>query len=77
MAIPIIIGALLQTALSEAGRDLIVTAGPQLLAANLLAFVIGWWVLGWLLSVVGRHHLKPFGYYRILLGSGLLIWLIL
>lgn len=43
----------------------------QLLVGGIVAFVVAWAALGWLLRYVSRHSLVAFGVYRIL--AGLLI----
>ncbi|MCU0493677.1 MAG: undecaprenyl-diphosphate phosphatase [Chloroflexaceae bacterium] len=46
-------------------------AGPLLLGA-VVAFVVGWWSIGWLLRYVSRHSFVSFGIYRIIVGALLL-----
>ncbi|BDH57476.1 hypothetical protein MTP03_24150 [Tsukamurella sp. PLM1] len=43
-------------------------SGPQLLVATLIAFVVGYAAVAWLLDFVGKHSLNWFAGYRIVLG---------
>lgn len=43
-------------------------SGPQLLVATILAFVVGYASVAWLLKFVGKHSLNWFVGYRIVLG---------
>ncbi|WP_040691226.1 undecaprenyl-diphosphate phosphatase [Nocardia vinacea] len=43
-------------------------SGPQLLVATILAFVVGYASVAWLLKFVGKHSLDWFVGYRIVLG---------
>ncbi|MEV0296422.1 undecaprenyl-diphosphate phosphatase [Nocardia sp. NPDC050710] len=47
-------------------------SGPQLLVATMLAFVVGYASVAWLLKFVARHSLDWFVGYRILLGLTLM-----
>jgi undecaprenyl-diphosphatase len=47
-------------------------SGPQLLVATLVAFVIGYAAIAWLLKYVSTHSYFPFVVYRVLLGAGTL-----
>lgn len=42
--------------------------GPQLLVATLIAFVIGYAAIAWLLRFVSNHSMNWFGAYRVILG---------
>ena len=50
-------------------------SGPQLLVATLIAFVIGYVSIAWLLQFVSRHSMNWFGGYRVILGVSILILL--
>jgi undecaprenyl-diphosphatase len=41
------------------------------------AFVVAFLVVRWLIGVVGRIGFAPFGWYRIVLGAVMLVWLAL
>ncbi|GAA3714597.1 undecaprenyl-diphosphate phosphatase [Gordonia hankookensis] len=43
-------------------------SGPQLLVATLIAFVIGYASIAWLLRFVSAHSMNWFGAYRVILG---------
>ena len=44
-------------------------SGPQLLVATLIAFVVGYASIAWLLQFVSKHSMNWFGGYRIILVS--------
>lgn len=48
-------------------------SGPQLLVATVLAFIVGYATIAWLLSYVVRHTIYVFVYYRIALGALVLV----
>lgn len=50
-------------------------SGPQLLVATLVAFVVGYAAIAWLLKFVSAHSMNWFGVYRIVLGVTLIILL--
>ena len=50
-------------------------SGPQLLVATLVAFVVGYAAIAWLLKFVSPHSMNWFGAYRIVLGVTLIILL--
>ena len=50
-------------------------ARPETFAATVVAFVIGYLVIAWLLKFVSTKSFMPFIIYRIILGSTLLILL--
>ncbi len=41
-----------------------------------VSFVVAYVVVAWFMQWVRNHGLRPFAFYRILLGAGLLIWLV-
>lgn len=47
-------------------------SGAQLLVATLIAFVLGYASIAWLLKFVGHHSMNWFAGYRVLLGLGLI-----
>lgn len=49
--------------------------GWALLIGTVTSFITAFMVVGWLLQFVSRHDFKPFAYYRIILGSLLLLLL--
>ena len=50
-------------------------SGPQLLVATLIAFVVGYASIAWLLQFVSKHSMNWFGGYRIILGVTIIILL--
>ncbi len=50
-------------------------SGPQLLVATLVAFIVGYAAIAWLLKFVSAHSMNWFGAYRIVLGVTLIILL--
>lgn len=58
------------------GRDELTTVaggGVALFAGTVAAFITAFIVIGWLLKYVSRHNFKPFAYYRIILGTIILL----
>lgn len=49
--------------------------GPQILVATLVAFVLGYVSIAWLLKFVSHHSMNWFGGYRVILGVVVLILL--
>ena len=43
--------------------------------ATAVSFVVGWASIRWLLRFVSTHTLRPFGWYRIVLGI-VVLWLL-
>ena len=72
MAIPVTLGAILRVIVSSAGWDQLTSNWPLLLAANLVSFAVGLLAVSWLLAILSRRSLRPFGWYRIGLGLFLL-----
>ncbi|WP_168702787.1 undecaprenyl-diphosphate phosphatase [Gordonia paraffinivorans] len=64
----------LPDAFSPSGSGMEAT-GPQLLVATLVAFVVGYAAIAWLLKFVGSHSMNWFGGYRVILGVTLIILL--
>jgi undecaprenyl-diphosphatase len=74
LAIPAVFGSglfELQGAISKAGLSSAFTLG-ETFVATVIAFVIGYAVIAWLLKFVTTKSFMPFIVYRILLGSVLL-----
>lgn len=49
--------------------------GPQLLVATIVAFIVGYAAIAWLLKFVSNHSMNWFGAYRVILGVILIILL--
>ena len=73
MAVPVTLGAILRVLVSTDGWSQMANHWPWFLAANLVSLVIGLLAIRWLLAVLSRHSLRPFGWYRLALGAGLIL----
>lgn len=49
--------------------------GPQLLVATIVAFIVGYAAIAWLLKFVSGHSMNWFGAYRVILGVTLIVLL--
>lgn len=49
--------------------------GMPLLVGLVTSFFVAWWALASFLSYVKRHGVEPFGYYRVVLGVAILLFL--
>jgi undecaprenyl-diphosphatase len=60
----------------KARHELLAGAGgPALLVGLVTSFFVAWWALASFLSYVKRHGVEPFGYYRVVLGVAILLFL--
>lgn len=75
LAVPTITGALVYTLIFDGGATYINENAGLILAGNLSSFLFGALAIKSLLSVVQKHGLAPFGWYRIVLGSILAVLL--
>ncbi|NNG96875.1 undecaprenyl-diphosphate phosphatase [Gordonia araii] len=57
----------LPDAFEPAGKGL-AASGPQLIVAVIIAFVVGYAAIAWLLKFVSQHSMNWFGAYRVALG---------
>ena len=76
LAIPTMLAATAYS-LFKARHELAVDHAGQIGLGFLLAFAVAFLVVRWLVGVVGRIGFTPFGWYRIVLGSVMLLWLAL
>ena len=74
LAIPTMLAATAYT-LFKARAELDVSAFGQIGVGFAAAFVVALIVVRWVLRVIGRIGFAPFGWYRIGLGSVMLVWL--
>jgi undecaprenyl-diphosphatase len=74
LSIPAVVLSGLYEATKIGGADEPVDWGPTLLA-TVIAFVLGYAVIAWLLRYVSSHSFMPFVIYRIVLGTVMLILL--
>ncbi len=78
LAIPAVVASglfSLPDAISPSDTAGLQASGPQLLAATVLAFVVGYASIAWLLRYVVNHTIYVFVYYRIVLGVLVLVLL--
>jgi undecaprenyl-diphosphatase len=61
--------------LYKARAELDLSAFGQIGVGFLAAFVVALVVVRWVLAVIGRIGFTPFGWYRIVLGGVMLLWL--
>jgi undecaprenyl-diphosphatase len=47
--------------------------GPALALAFVVSFLVGWVSIRWLLQFVATHSLRPFAFYRLVLGVVILV----
>lgn len=74
LAIPTISGAAVYDLYKN--RDIVSMSDvPVFAIGTITAFVSALIVVNWLIDFVGKHGFKPFGYYRIIAGTALLILL--
>ena len=74
MAVPVTFGAILRVLAFSGGHHQLAANWPWFLAANLVSLIVGLLAIRWLLVVLSRWSLRPFGWYR--LGLGLLLLLL-
>lgn len=74
-AVPVLSGAALLQ-LSETASDLTLTDALLLLLGTLTAFAFASLAIRFLLAIVARHGFLPFAVYRVLLGTGLLVFIL-
>jgi undecaprenyl-diphosphatase len=43
--------------------------------AFVVSFVVAWWSIRWLLRFVSTHTLRPFAWYRLIVGAAILYWM--
>lgn len=55
------------------GESLTLSEVKHLLLGNAVAFVVAWIAIRWFITFLNKHGFKIFGFYRILLGSIILI----
>jgi undecaprenyl-diphosphatase len=51
------------------------TGGPAVIVGLVTSFFVAWWALASFLSYVKRRGVEPFGYYRVVLGIAILLFL--
>lgn len=78
LAIPAVTAAglfSLPGAFEPSNANVMSATGPQILVATLVAFVLGYASIAWLLKFVSHHSMNWFAGYRVLLGSVVLVLL--
>jgi undecaprenyl-diphosphatase len=74
LAIPAVFGSgfyELRAAISD--TTVSVYSMPEILAATVVAFIVGYSVIAWLMKFIATKNFTPFVIYRVVLGSALLI----
>lgn len=73
LAIPTMLGAAVYDLYQS--RDLLSANDAALIATGFIAaFIAAFLVVRWAVAFISRHGFAPFAYYRIVLGSGMLVW---
>lgn len=73
MAVPVTFGAILRVVAFDGGQQQLAAHWPWYLAANLVSLVVGLLAIRWLLAILSRRSLRPFGWYRLGLGLVLVV----
>lgn len=76
LSIPALGGATILTLLFDL-NELDTTGLLYLLGGAVVSGIVAWFTIGWLLRYVSRHNFVIFGYYRIIVGIILMIWLMI
>ena len=74
LAIPLVTGAILRILMTAEAQTFVTEQALLLMAGNILAFGVSLLALRWLLQLVRRWSLRPFGYYRWSLALVILGW---
>jgi undecaprenyl-diphosphatase len=75
LAIPAVFGAGLYELVNSFGEPAGVYGYAEIAVATLVAFVVGYFVISFLMKYISTHSFMPFVIYRILLGGTLLVLL--
>jgi undecaprenyl-diphosphatase len=74
LAIPAVFGSGLYELKAAAGdANVSVYSMPEILAATVVAFIVGYSVIAWLMKFIATKNFTPFVIYRVVLGCALLI----
>lgn len=73
LAIPVMLGAS-ALKLAKFGWNFTALEAAVLLVGSVVAFLVSFWCIKFLMDYVKKHDFKPFGYYRIVLGIIVLIY---
>lgn len=76
VSIPIMLGLIAKLLIKPADREYLVANMDVLIIANVAALVAALAAIHFLLTYLGRHGLRAFGYYRIILAAVVLIILL-
>jgi len=77
LAVPVMLGAGFLEALELAGQANAPLHFPQLLLGALIAGIVGWLAIAWLMRWVRTGRLLLFAYWVFAVGGGTLLWLLL
>ena len=72
IAIPLVTGAVLRVVFSATGAAFISREFVLVVSINLVSFLVGIFAISFLIRILQKHSLRPFGIYRIGLGLVLL-----
>jgi undecaprenyl-diphosphatase len=75
LSIPALLGATVLQVHDEAGNISAGVGWANTVTATVVSFVVGWFAVSWLLKFIARHSYTIFIWYRVVLGSLLLVLL--
>lgn len=76
LSIPVIVMASAYKLVKHGDAVSQISGGPAALIAGIVAaFVTALLAVKWLMHYISRHNFRPFAYYRIIVGVGILFWL--
>ena len=73
LAIPVMLGASILK-LAKFGWHFTALEAGVLITGSVVAFLVSFWCIKFLMDYVKKHDFKPFGYYRIVLGIVVLVY---
>lgn len=76
VSIPIMLGLLSKLLIKPADQQYLLTNLDAVIVANVAAFVAALVAIHFLITYLGKHGLKVFGYYRIVLAAVVLVFLL-
>ena len=76
VSIPIMLGLIGKLLIKPADRQYLLTNLDTVIVANVAAFVAALVAIHFLITYLSKHGLKAFGYYRIVLATAVLLFLL-
>ena len=76
LAVPTMFAAKVLKLFLEGGTEIVVNNLPALLVGNVVAFVVALLAIKFFISFVTKYGFKAFGWYRIVVGGGILVMLL-